>query len=282
MNNNFECCIKIDLNTITTKIWITHGLYIPFHIQNCIERIVQKNFRFEIISLHVINNDIVFDDLKLLASFAMSVLLDHNSIKYKNGTTVMLDKILELFPSNIKYFSFWFRNDISMVNASTMKNILKLQNLEKIKTFKLHACHDDLNVEDLSAFIKKFKNTQIFFGFASNISPEYEEKLDSLIDEIIESNVPNRVIAYDGQDRGKLKIMISRYAPYNIVPVTITGAPPAGVDEVEDLENNNGFDVENESVVDDKRESDETESDAGSTCCVAFLFNRIKNFFKSK
>uniref|UniRef100_A0A914P0N2 Uncharacterized protein n=1 Tax=Panagrolaimus davidi TaxID=227884 RepID=A0A914P0N2_9BILA len=279
--NNFQC-YNIDLKMISTKIWITQGLYILKNIQNCIARIVRNNFRFEILSLAVVDNDIIFDDLKLLASFATRVLLWINSIKYKNGTNVMLDKILELFPSNIEYFFFWFRNDVPMVNASTMKNILKLQNLENLKTIKMHDCPDDLNVEDLSAFIKKFKNTKIFLAFAPNISQEYEEQLDSLIDEIIESDVPNRVIVYDGQDRGKLKIMINRFYLNDIVPLTITGE-----DEVQDLENNdeaNAEDqhVENEPVVDDKLESDETESEAGSTCCIVFLFKRIKNFFKSK
>uniref|UniRef100_A0A914P944 Uncharacterized protein n=1 Tax=Panagrolaimus davidi TaxID=227884 RepID=A0A914P944_9BILA len=242
LENKFECCIKIDLNKLSTKIWITQGLFIRKHIENSIATIVQKNFRFEILSLGVDDNDIVFDDLKVLDSFAKSVLLYQNSIKYKNGTTVMFDKILELFPSNIKYFCFYFRNDVSMVNASTMKNILKLQNLENLEYFYLFECPDTISAEDLSAFIKKFEYTKIFLGFASNISEEYKEQLDYLVDEIIESDVPNRVIEYVGQDEEKLETMCSRFALKD------------EDDDNDSLENDDGFDVETE--------PDETESDA--------------------
>uniref|UniRef100_A0A914Q9H3 Uncharacterized protein n=1 Tax=Panagrolaimus davidi TaxID=227884 RepID=A0A914Q9H3_9BILA len=106
IKNKFECCIKIDLNKLSTKIWITQGLFIGQSIQNCFATIVQKSFRFEILCLLVFDNDIIFDDLKVLVSSAKHVsLYDTNSIKYKNGTIVMFDKILECLPSNIKYFS---------------------------------------------------------------------------------------------------------------------------------------------------------------------------------
>uniref|UniRef100_A0AC35FY82 Uncharacterized protein n=1 Tax=Panagrolaimus sp. PS1159 TaxID=55785 RepID=A0AC35FY82_9BILA len=62
-------------------------------------------------------------------------------------------------------------------------------------------------------------------------------------------------------------------------PFGITGDDE---DDDEDLENDDGFDVENEPVADDKLEPDENESDARSTSYIAVLFNKIKNFFKSK
>uniref|UniRef100_A0A914PET2 Uncharacterized protein n=1 Tax=Panagrolaimus davidi TaxID=227884 RepID=A0A914PET2_9BILA len=70
LENKFECCIKIDLNKLSTKIWITQGLFIRKHIQNSIATVVQRNFRYEILNLGVDDNDIIFDDLKVLASFA--------------------------------------------------------------------------------------------------------------------------------------------------------------------------------------------------------------------
>uniref|UniRef100_A0AC35FGR7 Uncharacterized protein n=1 Tax=Panagrolaimus sp. PS1159 TaxID=55785 RepID=A0AC35FGR7_9BILA len=103
-----------------------HDLHIQERIQNCIPTVVQKNFRFDRLTLAVEDNDIIFDDLKVLVSFAKSVYLLGNSIKYKNGTIVMLDKILGCLPTNIETFWFDFGKDVSMVNDSTMNNILKL------------------------------------------------------------------------------------------------------------------------------------------------------------
>uniref|UniRef100_A0A914Q7T0 Uncharacterized protein n=1 Tax=Panagrolaimus davidi TaxID=227884 RepID=A0A914Q7T0_9BILA len=245
IDNNYECCINIDLNKLSTKIWITRDILIHTHIQNGIATILQKNFRFEILCLCVYDNDIVFDDLKVLVSFARSVYLFENSIKYKNGTTVMFDKILECLSTNIEFFSFQFRKDVSMVNASTIKNILKLQNLENLESFYLYECPDTLSIEDLSAFIKKFEYTKIFLHFASNISEEYKEQLDFLIDEIIESDVPDRVIAYNGQDEEKRKIMKSRFDNNGTTPFNI---PDEDAENEED--DDDGFDVENEPVAD--------------------------------
>uniref|UniRef100_A0AC35FW15 Uncharacterized protein n=1 Tax=Panagrolaimus sp. PS1159 TaxID=55785 RepID=A0AC35FW15_9BILA len=103
-NNNYECCIEIDLNNFSSKLWITLDLHIQERIQNCIPTVVQKNFRFEISRLAVYDNDIILNDLKVLVSSAKRVFLYRNSYKYKNVTIAMLDNILKLFPTNVKYF----------------------------------------------------------------------------------------------------------------------------------------------------------------------------------
>uniref|UniRef100_A0A914PA27 Uncharacterized protein n=1 Tax=Panagrolaimus davidi TaxID=227884 RepID=A0A914PA27_9BILA len=207
-------------------------------MENFVENLFSKIIRYEVSTLAVFDNDIIFDDLKVLASSAKRVYLFENTIKYKNGTIVMFDKILGCLSTNIESFFFWFRKDIPMVDSSTMKNILQLRNLQNLKGFNLKVCPDTLSIEDLSAFLKKFKNTEIILCFASNISEEYKEQLDYLIDEIIESDVTNRLIKYDGQDEEKLQIMINQNG--NFLKLW------------EDDEDEDGFDVE-------------TESDAGST-----------------
>uniref|UniRef100_A0A914QAX3 Uncharacterized protein n=1 Tax=Panagrolaimus davidi TaxID=227884 RepID=A0A914QAX3_9BILA len=91
-----------------------------------------------------------------------------------------------------------------------MGNILKLQNLENLELLLFHYIPESLNIRDLSVFIKKYKDMEITFHFNGNISDDYKNQLDELIDEIIESEVHERLIRYDGQDEKKLKIMESR------------------------------------------------------------------------
>uniref|UniRef100_A0A914PH75 Uncharacterized protein n=1 Tax=Panagrolaimus davidi TaxID=227884 RepID=A0A914PH75_9BILA len=55
-----------------------------------------------------------------------------------------------------------------------------------------------------------FGDVEITFSFNENISADYKNQLDALIDEIIESEVPGRFIEYGGQDEKKLEIMNSR------------------------------------------------------------------------
>uniref|UniRef100_A0A914NYV3 Uncharacterized protein n=1 Tax=Panagrolaimus davidi TaxID=227884 RepID=A0A914NYV3_9BILA len=91
-----------------------------------------------------------------------------------------------------------------------MGNILKLQNLKNLESLSLQHFPESLNIQDLSAFLKKYKNVEIEFFFDVNISDGYKNRLDALIDEIIESEVLGRRIRYNDQDEKKLKIMNSR------------------------------------------------------------------------
>uniref|UniRef100_A0AC35F904 Uncharacterized protein n=1 Tax=Panagrolaimus sp. PS1159 TaxID=55785 RepID=A0AC35F904_9BILA len=56
----------------------------------------------------------------------------------------------------------------------------------------------------------EYEHVKIIFGFNENISDDYKNHLDALIDEIIESKSTNRLIAYHGQDKGKYEIMQRR------------------------------------------------------------------------
>uniref|UniRef100_A0AC34G944 Uncharacterized protein n=1 Tax=Panagrolaimus sp. ES5 TaxID=591445 RepID=A0AC34G944_9BILA len=96
-----------------------------------------------------------------------------------------------------------------MVTVATFKNILKLENLGNLKLLGLLFMSSVFNVADLSNFIEKYKDTKIWFEFIDNVSAEYKEQLDALIDTVIQSNVPNRIIVYDGQDEEKLEILES-------------------------------------------------------------------------
>uniref|UniRef100_A0A914PQR0 Uncharacterized protein n=1 Tax=Panagrolaimus davidi TaxID=227884 RepID=A0A914PQR0_9BILA len=91
-----------------------------------------------------------------------------------------------------------------------MGNILKLQNLKNLEWFLFNDIPESLNIRDLSAFLKNYKDLEITFRFNENISDEYKNQLDALIDEIIESEVFGRHIRYDGQEEKKLKILNSR------------------------------------------------------------------------
>uniref|UniRef100_A0A914QHU8 Uncharacterized protein n=1 Tax=Panagrolaimus davidi TaxID=227884 RepID=A0A914QHU8_9BILA len=200
-----KCCTKINLNNLLHKLWITETVdiddqaYIPF--------IRTKIYRCEVTVLGIFNIKTVFDDFKRMTLFAKYVIIWDASIKYNDEKVVPLDKIIESLP-NLKYLELGFVNDSSMINTST--NILKLQNLKNLESVFFYYIPESLNIRDLSAFIKKYKEVEIIIYFNENISNDYKNQLDALIDEIIESEVLGHFIAYRGQNEKKLKIMESR------------------------------------------------------------------------
>uniref|UniRef100_A0A914QME7 Uncharacterized protein n=1 Tax=Panagrolaimus davidi TaxID=227884 RepID=A0A914QME7_9BILA len=204
-------CIKMDINKISSKLWIIRGLSItdesdPKYLNSLL---LSKLYRCEFHDLVLRDQNISFEDFKFLASSAKKVTVMWGSIiKYKNEKIVMFDKIMECLP-NIENLYFAFHDD-SMINSEMMKNILKLKNFENLKNLSLYNIPESLSVKDISAFIKKYKNMKFWLIFC-NISNEYKEQLDALVDEIIESGVPYRYLEYEEQDLEKETIMRNRY-----------------------------------------------------------------------
>uniref|UniRef100_A0A914YC63 Uncharacterized protein n=1 Tax=Panagrolaimus superbus TaxID=310955 RepID=A0A914YC63_9BILA len=199
------CCITIELNKLASQIWITRHLDINYKRKYYTELLCKKLYRCEINSFRLIGKVIIFDDLKLLVSSVRDIVLWKNSITYKDGSIVMLDAILECF-SNIRTFDFDFGDDTSLINPSRASNLMKLQNLGNLKLFTLRQLPEIFAVEDLSAFLKKFKNIHVSLSFNGNISHEYKNQLAGLVDQILEAKAFHHIL-YEGQDEAKKEAM---------------------------------------------------------------------------
>uniref|UniRef100_A0A914Z6G1 Uncharacterized protein n=1 Tax=Panagrolaimus superbus TaxID=310955 RepID=A0A914Z6G1_9BILA len=203
-DDNKKCCVNIDLNKLSSKIWITNKLILDEeNISTFASLIIPKLFRWNIIELNVITMDIMFNDFRICAPFLTDILFWGCRIINDDGNVVMLDKILEIIP-HIKNFDFRFKYDFSMINATTMKNMCKLKNLQSISLFDIP---EIFNVDDLSTFIKGHPDTEILFSFKQNISESYRVQLDSLIDTVIKFEASHCVIKYYGQNQERYKIM---------------------------------------------------------------------------
>uniref|UniRef100_A0A914R2I7 Uncharacterized protein n=1 Tax=Panagrolaimus davidi TaxID=227884 RepID=A0A914R2I7_9BILA len=206
-----ECCFKIDIAKLSAKIWITRLLFIINHLKDYFALLCSKLYRCENIEIGIFDTIVMFEDFKFMVSSAKDVALHNTSIEYNNGTIVMFDKILECLSPNVEMLEFTFSFDISIINDSTMANIIKLQNLGNLRHFHLHEFPESLEVKDLLAFIKKYENVKILLYFSSKISQRYKNQLDTMIDAVIKSNVPNHLFFYNGQDETKIDILMSRF-----------------------------------------------------------------------
>uniref|UniRef100_A0A914QZS9 Uncharacterized protein n=1 Tax=Panagrolaimus davidi TaxID=227884 RepID=A0A914QZS9_9BILA len=205
-----KCCIKIDISKLSSKIWLIRDLDIISDIEDYISMLCSKLFRCEINYFGIMGMFVKFEDFKFMASTAKKITLWDNKINFNDGKSVKLDEILECL-LNVEEFDFVFGYNTSLVNASTMANIMKLKNFGNLKAFKLTFIPESLNLNDLSDFLKKYKDTKIWLVFEYDISQGYKDELDELIDEIIEDGIPDRVITYEGQDVEKERYMKSRY-----------------------------------------------------------------------
>uniref|UniRef100_A0A914P7Q2 Uncharacterized protein n=1 Tax=Panagrolaimus davidi TaxID=227884 RepID=A0A914P7Q2_9BILA len=208
--NKKQCCVKIDIKKLKSKMWIIAELDMDYGDKDYVSFILPKLYRCELYHIGICDKIVMFEDLEFFNS-AKDLVLHGTSVKYNDGTVVMLEKILERFP-NVEFFELEYGENISRVTASTLANISKHTNFKNIKIINFTEIPEIFSVEDLSDFIKKCGNdTMVWLWFNSTISEAYKEQLDALIDEIIESEVKNRWILYDGQDEEKCEIMHSRW-----------------------------------------------------------------------
>uniref|UniRef100_A0AC35GNN6 Uncharacterized protein n=1 Tax=Panagrolaimus sp. PS1159 TaxID=55785 RepID=A0AC35GNN6_9BILA len=209
INNAKKCCIKFDLKKLklSSKIWVTHELYVVFGVKNYTSLLCIKLFRCEADHVYLNEKTVKYDDFKLFTSTAKSIILSKNLITYKDGSIVMFDKILECLPK-VEMLEFTFDDEVSIVNASTMEIIPNLPSLEEVG---LHEIPETLNIGAVNTFIKKYKKAKFQLFYNKNISLEFKNQLESHIVKIIKSNVRNCLIKYDGQDREKFRIMIHRF-----------------------------------------------------------------------
>uniref|UniRef100_A0A914PTB2 DUF38 domain-containing protein n=1 Tax=Panagrolaimus davidi TaxID=227884 RepID=A0A914PTB2_9BILA len=210
-DNDEVCCVSIDINKITSSIWLTNAIlfdqmYPLVNQKDYYSLLCSKIYRVETSELQLHGISILFDDFKVLASAVKNVELVDVDITYNDGKPVMLEDILESIP-NIKKFDLRFKDNFTFVPSA--KKMAQLHNLDY---FDLNNIPEVLNVDDLFfTFMKNHKKTKIWLSFANEISDGYKARLDALIDIIIESGFFDHVIRYDGQDQDKRDILLERY-----------------------------------------------------------------------
>uniref|UniRef100_A0AC34FGM9 Uncharacterized protein n=1 Tax=Panagrolaimus sp. ES5 TaxID=591445 RepID=A0AC34FGM9_9BILA len=104
-DNEERCCANIDLNKLSSKIWLTNNLSLAEdNISIFASLIVPKLYRWKSVKFFLIQNGLMYNDFKSYAAlltdidFYVTRIIDDD-----DGSVVMLDKILEA-TINIKFF----------------------------------------------------------------------------------------------------------------------------------------------------------------------------------
>uniref|UniRef100_A0AC34GVM4 Uncharacterized protein n=1 Tax=Panagrolaimus sp. ES5 TaxID=591445 RepID=A0AC34GVM4_9BILA len=202
---NEECCVKIDLNKFSSKFWFTNMIF-P-HDSNTSSILCSKIYRCENSTLKLFDQNLMYNNFKLLASSAKNVELVDVKITNADGSMVMLETIFETV-QNVEKFCYAFGDNSSVVTPSAV--IATLRKLGNLTELVLYNIPELPNLEDFSAFIKDPVDIKFSLWFHNNLSEEYKTQLNVLVDDIVASGLPNRLIWYEGQNEENRKIMFKR------------------------------------------------------------------------
>uniref|UniRef100_A0AC34FN25 Uncharacterized protein n=1 Tax=Panagrolaimus sp. ES5 TaxID=591445 RepID=A0AC34FN25_9BILA len=91
----------------------------------------------------------------------------------------------------------------SAINFKTFKELLKIFQFLKLKGCTLRDIAEDFDLDTFYKYMKKNKHTSIKLFFCDTISEAYETRLQTIVDEIVESEIREfkpPYIFYHGQD----------------------------------------------------------------------------------
>uniref|UniRef100_A0AC34G2K4 Uncharacterized protein n=1 Tax=Panagrolaimus sp. ES5 TaxID=591445 RepID=A0AC34G2K4_9BILA len=211
---------SVDFDKISAaKLWITDGIEVQNEIENRSDpffssTILPKIYQCDITSFEINNQNLSFKDFCFITSNVGQIPhLEGLTIKYDNGKVVPLEKILEVFPE-LSEFHWDIMGTPNIITSETVKELLKFQNFGNIDFFDLTDVPEIFDIESFYAHIKKNKNTFIGIAFCDDISQEYKNRLQAIVNEILQTE--NReytmpLIEFPGNDELSRNEMLTIY-----------------------------------------------------------------------
>uniref|UniRef100_A0A914PKL2 Uncharacterized protein n=1 Tax=Panagrolaimus davidi TaxID=227884 RepID=A0A914PKL2_9BILA len=102
--------------------------------------------------------------------------------------------------------------------SKTVAELLKLSHFKNFKGFGFDGLNESFDIGTIFEYLKKNKTTGAFFLFTGQISKEYKEKLEAIVDEVLGAESPRSYIPpyikYDGQEDNKKDALLNLCKPY--------------------------------------------------------------------
>uniref|UniRef100_A0A914P9J4 Uncharacterized protein n=1 Tax=Panagrolaimus davidi TaxID=227884 RepID=A0A914P9J4_9BILA len=105
---------KVDMKKLSCKLWITGSVNViatTSDDKNALSLIIPKIDECQAESLDLFGQDIFYEELDILGTFAKDVYLYGSVVKYQNGKNVELEKIVQVFPEATDIFFVFIKTN---------------------------------------------------------------------------------------------------------------------------------------------------------------------------
>uniref|UniRef100_A0A914PQV0 Uncharacterized protein n=1 Tax=Panagrolaimus davidi TaxID=227884 RepID=A0A914PQV0_9BILA len=180
---------RIDFTKILIKLWITDKFDISndFNPPINVSLIIPKLYKVDAKYLRLVNVVISFKDFSFLSSNVLIIVLRENVIKDSDDSIVPLEKLIAILPK-IKIIDVYDKiHHSSCITKNTVKDVLKIPQFSKIDRFELFHIKETFDIETFFTYLKKNKHAKFELGFSFLISEDYDNRIEAIVDEIIET-----------------------------------------------------------------------------------------------
>uniref|UniRef100_A0AC35F701 Uncharacterized protein n=1 Tax=Panagrolaimus sp. PS1159 TaxID=55785 RepID=A0AC35F701_9BILA len=181
-------------NDSSKRYWITHALYVtPIFCnkqyprifctqQDLASLILPKIYQCDATEVYIKNQIVFCDEIMIIGSKAEKVNFHSVTVQQRDGTLVPLEKLVQLFPK-LRSFSY----NSPTISSETFKNLLQIPHFLAMDQFQLHNVSENFDIECFYDYMKINNRTQFRLNFATPISHAYKDRLNQIIDEIIQT-----------------------------------------------------------------------------------------------
>uniref|UniRef100_A0A914QRG2 Uncharacterized protein n=1 Tax=Panagrolaimus davidi TaxID=227884 RepID=A0A914QRG2_9BILA len=195
-----ETSTKIDVTNVSNKLWITNELSvyededttneIPF-ILNLASSVIPKFYKCDVTELTLKKQNIFFTEYLMLALNVKVLAFVDVIVKNLDGTLTSVEKLIEI------------TEDVpSPPSTKTFEELLKLSHFFTLEIFIWVGISEGFDIEKFYNYIK----TKFHLCFDDQLSDEYQNFLESIINETIETEKPEYqppFISYAGMNLEK-------------------------------------------------------------------------------
>uniref|UniRef100_A0A914PTR1 DUF38 domain-containing protein n=1 Tax=Panagrolaimus davidi TaxID=227884 RepID=A0A914PTR1_9BILA len=191
----------VDLNELTSKIWITDSLVVCGRCTPNWLVIYQCDAKSIVIHDQILS----FNDLMVIASKCEKLFLS-NVVIMKNDDivpeteedAVSLEALLKALP-NVKSFTYHLReNSLNIITSKTVEELLKIPHFLSLNIFQITEIPEIFDIETFYCHIKENKKTKTELYFSDQISDEFKIRLQTIVDEILETKNRDYKVPYFG------------------------------------------------------------------------------------
>uniref|UniRef100_A0A914Q0Y7 Uncharacterized protein n=1 Tax=Panagrolaimus davidi TaxID=227884 RepID=A0A914Q0Y7_9BILA len=176
--------VPLNLTKYDCKFWITDKIYASadeFIDKNIFSPIIPKFYRCDVKHLFLFSQVVSFNALSLLISSAEEIYL-RNVIVKKCDSVIPLEDIVAI-AVNAKKFAI----TKPTITSKTMKELTKLSHFSEFDYFTLYDFSEVFDIDEFYDYLKKNQHTKISIGINPQISDAFKNRLETIIDEILET-----------------------------------------------------------------------------------------------
>uniref|UniRef100_A0A914QCR8 Uncharacterized protein n=1 Tax=Panagrolaimus davidi TaxID=227884 RepID=A0A914QCR8_9BILA len=175
----------LDLIKYNCKYWITDEIRasaLDIVNRNIFSQVVPKLYRCDAKSLYLWSQVVSFNDLSLIISSAEEIYLENVIVKNADTSYVPLEVIVAI-AIKAKEISV----EEPKITPKTMKELTKLPNFSKFEYFSLSNLSEVFDIDVFYSYMKENSHTEFFLTFDEQISEGYMNRIETIIDEILET-----------------------------------------------------------------------------------------------